>query len=84
MTELLLRMRDASDEDREKLMEYLDKNEKLERFTNIQFSKITAPNRKSISVFISMYRKIWKPSGEDVTLRNRLTGEVYELTTRVR
>ena len=71
---------DASDEDREKLMEYLDKNEKLERFTNIQFSKITAPNGKSnISVYLYVPENM-ETFREDVTLRNRLTGEVYELT----
>lgn len=71
---------DASDEDREKLMEYLDKNEKLERFTSIQFSKITAPNGKSnISVYLYVPENM-ETFREDVTLRNRLTGEVYELT----
>ena len=71
---------DASDEDREKLMEYLDKNEKLERFTNIQFSKITAPNGKSnISVYLYVPENM-ETFREDVTLRNRLTGEAYELT----
>ena len=71
---------DASDEEREKLMEYLSKNEKLERFTNIQFSKITAPNGKSnISVYLYVPENM-ETFREDVTLRNRLTGETYELT----
>lgn len=71
---------DASDEDRKKLKEYLDKNEKLERFTNIQFSKITAPDGKSnISVYLYVPENL-ETFHEDVTLRNRLTGESYELT----
>lgn len=71
---------DASPEEREKLSEYLKQNKKIQRFTNIQFTKITAPREKSsISCYLYVPENM-ENFREDVTLRNRITKEGYELT----
>lgn len=71
---------DASPEEREKLSEYLKQNKKIQRFTNIQFTKITAPREKSsISCYLYVPEDM-ENFREDVTLRNRITKEGYELT----
>lgn len=71
---------DATPEEREKLSEYLKQNKKLQRFTNIQFTKITAPREKSnISCYLYVPEDM-DTFREDVTLRNRITKERYELT----
>lgn len=71
---------DASPEERTKLSEYLKQNKKIQRFTNIQFTKITAPREKSnISCYLYVPEDM-ENFREDVTLRNRITKEGYELT----
>lgn len=71
---------DASPEEREKLSEYLKQNKKIQRFTKIQFTKITAPREKSsISCYLYVPEDM-ENFREDVTLRNRITKEGYELT----
>lgn len=71
---------DATPEEREKLSEYLKQNKKIQRFTNIQFTKITAPREKSnISCYLYVPEDM-DTFREDVTLRNRITKEGYELT----
>ncbi|MDY3017084.1 MAG: FtsX-like permease family protein [Blautia sp.] len=71
---------DASPEERTKLSEYLKQNKKIQLFTNIQFTKITAPREKSnISCYLYVPEDM-ENFREDVTLRNRITKEGYELT----
>ena len=71
---------DASPEEREKLSEYLKQNKKIQRFTKIQFTKITAPREKSsISCYLYVPEDM-ENFRKDVTLRNRITKEGYELT----
>lgn len=71
---------DASETDRKKLTEYLEQNEKIERSTNIQFTKITAPRDKSnISIYLYVPENM-ENFQQDVTLRNRITKEGYKLT----
>lgn len=44
---------DATDTERETLIESLDKNESLDHYTKIRLSKLTAPNGKSnLSVYV--------------------------------
>lgn len=44
---------DATEQEKKALTEELDKNEKLEHYTKIQLSKLTAPNGKSnLSVYV--------------------------------
>lgn len=55
-------------------------DEKLEHYTEIQLSKLTAPNGKSnLSVYVYVPENL-DNFKKDVTLRNRKTKEEYELT----
>lgn len=71
---------DATEQEKTALTEELDKNEKLEHYTKIQISKLTAPNGKSnLSVYVYVPENL-DNFKKDVTLRNRKTKEEYELT----
>ena len=71
---------DATEQEKTALTEELDKNEKLEHYTKIQLSKLTAPNGKSnLSVYVYVPENL-DNFKKDVTLRNRKTKEEYELT----
>lgn len=71
---------DATEQEKKALTEELDKNEKLEHYTKIQLSKLTAPNGKSnLSVYVYVPENL-DNFKKDVTLRNRKTKEEYELT----
>lgn len=71
---------DATEQEKTALTEKLDKNEKLEHYTKIQLSKLTAPNGKSnLSVYVYVPENL-DNFKKDVTLRNRKTKEEYELT----
>ena len=71
---------DATEAQKEKLAEYLKQNDRIERATSIQFTKITAPGEKSnISIYLYVPQNM-ENFRQDVTLRNRTTREAYELT----
>ena len=71
---------DATETDKETLTKELDQNSKLDHYTKIQLSKLTAPNGKSdLSVYVYVPEDL-KNFKKDVTLRNRITKEQYELT----
>lgn len=71
---------DASQEDREELLAYLEGNEKLDRFTKVQFNTMTIPRGTSnISTYVYVPENM-ENFREDVTLKDRVTGELYELT----
>ena len=71
---------DATEEQLEELREYLKQNDRIERATSIQFTKITAPGEKSnISIYLYVPQNM-ENFRQDVTLRNRITRETYELT----
>ena len=71
---------DATEQEKKTLTEELDKNEKLEHYTKIQLSKLTAPNgRSNLSVYVYVPENL-DNFKKDVTLRNRKTKEEYELT----
>ena len=71
---------DATEQEKKTLTEELDKNEKLEHYTKIQLSKLTAPNgRSNLSVYVYVSENL-DNFKKDVTLRNRKTKEEYELT----
>ena len=71
---------DAAETDKEALAKELDQNSKLDHYTKIQLSKLTAPNGKSdLSVYVYVPEDL-KNFKKDVTLRNRITKEQYELT----
>ena len=70
---------DATDKEKEELTEYLDENEYLDHYTKIRLSKLTAPNGKSnLSVYVFVPENL-ENFKKDVTLRNRVTKEQYEL-----
>ena len=71
---------DVAESDKETLTKELDQNSKLDHYTKIQLSKLTAPNGKSdLSVYVYVSEDL-KNFKKDVTLRNRITKEQYELT----
>ena len=71
---------DATAQERTELQDYLKDNQKLDHYTNIQLSKVTAPRRKSsLSVYVYVPEDL-DTFSEDVTLKNRVTGEIYSLT----
>lgn len=71
---------DASDQDREELLEYLKDSEKIERFTKVQFNTMTIPRGTSnISCYVYVPENM-DNFREDVTLKDRVSGELYELT----
>ena len=71
---------DVAETDKEALAKELDQNSKLDHYTKIQLSKLTAPNGKSdLSVYVYVPEDL-KNFKKDVTLRNRITKEQYQLT----
>ena len=71
---------DATDKEREALYSYLDHNETMERYTRVSFSTMTIPLKSSkLSTYVYVPEDM-DSFHEDVTLRNRRTKELYELT----
>lgn len=71
---------DATEEERKELFSYLAENEKIDRFTRVQFNTMKIPKGTS---YISTY--VYVPENmdnfhKDVTLKDRKTGERYDLT----
>ena len=70
---------DATDAEKKELQSYLEQNEDLDHYTNIQLTKLTAPNGKSnLSVYVYVPEDLEKFK-KDVTLQNRVTKQSYEL-----
>lgn len=71
---------DATDEEREELLTFLDGNAKIERYTKVLFSTMTIPRGNShISTYVYVPENM-ESFHEDVTLQDRVTKEQYELT----
>lgn len=71
---------DATDEEKEELDNYLSSNEKIDRFTGVQLTKLTVDvGDSNISAYVYVPEKM-ESFEKDVTLRNRVTGELYQLT----
>lgn len=71
---------DATEQQWEELVSYLENNEKIERYTPIQLSSMVVPTGKSkLSVYVYVPESVENFS-EDVTLQDRVTKEQYELT----
>lgn len=71
---------DASEEEKEELAGYLASSSAVQRFTGVQLSSITAvygESHLSVNVYVPEDMESFR---EDVTLRNRVTGDRYELT----
>lgn len=71
---------DAGEKERKELEDFLKEDERIERFTDVQFTKMETPAGKSnLSVYVYVPENL-ETFKEDVTLQNRRTKEKYELT----
>lgn len=71
---------EASKEEREELLAFMEADERIRSFTSVQMSAMTVPNgKKDLSVYIYVPENLEKFS-KDITLKNRKTDEIYTLT----
>lgn len=71
---------DATEEEHAELFEYMKENEQIAHCNRIQMTKISAPKGSSnISIYLFVPESL-SEFARDVTLKNRITGETYELT----
>lgn len=71
---------DATDKERQELDEFLKNNSQIERYTHVQFTKMSVPRNKSnISVYVYVPENL-ETFNKDVTLQDRKTKEKYKLT----
>lgn len=71
---------DATEEEHAELFEYMKENEQIAHCNRIQMTKISAPKGSSnISIYLFVPESL-SEFAKDVTLKNRITGETYELT----
>ena len=71
---------DATDQEKEELLDYMKNNEKIDRCNPVQMTKISAPKGGSnISIYLFVPQDL-DEFAKDVTLQNRITKEKYELT----
>ena len=71
---------EATDKERQELDEFLENNSQIERYTHVQFTKMSVPRNKSnISVYVYVPENL-ETFNKDVTLQDRKTKEKYKLT----
>ena len=71
---------DATEEEHAELFEYMKENEQIAHCNRVQMTKISAPKGSSnISIYLFVPESL-SEFAKDVTLKNRITGETYELT----
>ena len=71
---------DATEEEHAELFEYLKENEQIAHCNRVQMTKISAPKgSSSVSIYLFVPESL-SEFAKDVTLKNRITGETYELT----
>lgn len=71
---------DATEEEHAELFEYMKENEQIAHCNRVQMTKISAPKGSSnISIYLFVPESL-SEFARDVTLKNRITGETYELT----
>ena len=71
---------DATDKERQELDKFLKNNSQIERYTHVQFTKMSVPRNKSnISVYVYVPENL-ETFNKDVTLQDRKTKEKYKLT----
>ena len=79
-TGMIIDDEDATDKDREKLEAFLKNNSQIDRYTHVQFTKMTVPRNKSnISVYVYVPENL-ENFKQDVTLQDRKTKKKYELS----
>ena len=70
----------ATEEEHAELFEYMKENEQIAHCNRVQMTKISAPKGSSnISIYLFVPESL-SEFAKDVTLKNRITGETYELT----
>ena len=73
---------DATEEEHAELFEYMKENEQIAHCNRVQMTKISAPKgSSSVSIYLFVPESL-SEFAKDVTLKNRITGETYELTDR--
>lgn len=71
---------DATEEEHAELFEYMKENEQIAHCNRVQMTKISAPKgSSSVSIYLFVPESL-SEFAKDVTLKNRITGEIYELT----
>lgn len=71
---------DATEEEHAELFEYMKENEQIAHCNRVQMTKISAPKGSSnISIYLFVPESL-SEFAKDITLKNRITGETYELT----
>ena len=71
---------DATEEEHAELFENMKENEQIAHCNRVQMTKISAPKGSSnISIYLFVPESL-SEFAKDVTLKNRITGETYELT----
>ena len=71
---------DATEEEHAELFEYMKGNEQIAHCNRVQMTKISAPKgSSSVSIYLFVPESL-SEFAKDVTLKNRITGETYELT----
>ena len=71
---------DATEEEHAELFESMKENEQIAHCNRVQMTKISAPKGSSnISIYLFVPESL-SEFAKDVTLKNRITGETYELT----
>ena len=71
---------DATEEEHSELFEYMKENEQIAHCNRVQMTKISAPKgSSSVSIYLFVPESL-SEFARDVTLKNRITGETYELT----
>ena len=74
---------DATEEEHAELFEYMKENEQIAHCNRVQMTKISAPKgSSSVSIYLFVPESL-SEFAKDVTLKNRITGETYELTDEV-
>lgn len=71
---------DATEEEHAELFECMKENEQIAHCNRVQMTKISAPKgSSSVSIYLFVPESL-SEFAKDVTLKNRITGETYELT----
>lgn len=71
---------EATEEEKEELLQYVKNNEKISSVTSVELTTMTVSTGKAdLSVYLYVPENL-ETFREDVTLRNRESGELYELT----
>ena len=66
--------------ERQELDEFLKNNSQIERYTHVQFTKMSVPRNKSILAYMFMCLENLETFNKDVTFRTERQKRKYKLT----